>query len=34
MKIDYVEFASPKLEETQEFFDKAFGWSFIDDSPD
>ncbi len=34
MKIDYVEFTSPKLEETQSFFDKAFGWSFIDYGPD
>jgi len=34
MKIDYVEFSSPKLEETQEFFAKAFGWSFVDYGPD
>lgn len=34
MKIDYVEFTSPKLEETQDFFAQAFGWSFIDYGPD
>ena len=34
LKIDYVEFAAPKLEATQAFFAKAFGWSFIDYGPD
>ena len=34
MKIDYIEFASPKLEETQGFFAEAFGWSFVDYGPD
>ena len=34
LKIDYVEFPAIKLEETQEFFGKAFGWSFIDYGPD
>jgi predicted enzyme related to lactoylglutathione lyase len=34
LKIDYVEFVSPKLEETQSFFADAFGWSFIDYGPD
>ena len=34
LKIDYVEFASPELEATQDFFAKAFGWSFIDYGPD
>lgn len=34
MKIDYIEFASPKLEETQHFFAAAFGWSFVDYGPD
>ena len=29
LKIDYVEFSSPDLEETQSFFAKAFGWSFV-----
>ena len=31
--IDYLEFTSPKLEETQAFFAEAFGWSFIDYGP-
>ncbi|CTQ48705.1 VOC family protein [Jannaschia donghaensis] len=30
MKIDYVEFTSPALEETQGFFAKVFDWSFVD----
>lgn len=34
MKIDYVEFTSPALEQTQEFFADAFGWSFEDYGPD
>ncbi len=34
LKIDYVEFPATKLEDTQEFFGKAFGWSFIDYGPD
>jgi predicted enzyme related to lactoylglutathione lyase len=34
MKIDYVEFTSPKLEDTQAFFAKAFGWSFVEYGPD
>ena len=34
LAIDYVEFASPKLEATQAFFAKAFGWEFIDYGPD
>ncbi len=34
MKIDYIEFASPKLEDTQSFFAKAFGWTFVDYGPD
>jgi len=34
IKIDYVEFASPKLGETQAFFADAFGWDFIDYGPD
>lgn len=34
LKIDYVEFAATQLEDTQEFFAKAFGWSFIDYGPD
>lgn len=34
LKIDYVEFTSPKLEDTQSFFAAAFGWEFIDYGPD
>lgn len=34
LAIDYVEFASPKLEETQAFFADAFGWAFVDYGPD
>lgn len=34
LHIDYVEFSSPKLEETQSFFAKAFGWQFVDYGPD
>jgi len=34
MTIDYVEFTSPKLEETQGFFASAFGWSYVDYGPD
>jgi uncharacterized protein len=33
LKIDYVEFAAPDLEATQSFFQKAFGWSFVDYGP-
>ncbi|NHF73899.1 VOC family protein [Paracoccus xiamenensis] len=33
MKIDYIEFASPDLPATQEFFAKAFGWGFKDYGP-
>lgn len=34
LKIDYIEFAATQLEESQAFFAKAFGWSFIDYGPD
>ena len=34
MKIDYVEFTSPRLEDTQAFFAAAFGWSFVEYGPD
>ncbi len=27
--LDYIEFCSPKLEETQAFFAEAFGWDFV-----
>lgn len=28
--LDYIEFTSPELEETQAFFADAFGWQFVD----
>lgn len=34
IKIDYVEFTSPKLEETESFFTRAFGWTFEEYGPD
>lgn len=34
LPIDYVEFYTPALEESQAFFAKACGWSFIDYGPD
>ncbi|WP_179380141.1 VOC family protein [Jannaschia marina] len=34
MNIDYIEFTSPEVEETQAFFAAAFGWSFVDYGPD
>lgn len=34
VKLDYIEFASEELEETQTFFARAFGWEFIDYGPD
>lgn len=33
-KLDYVEFTSPRLEETQGFFADVFGWQFVDYGPD
>lgn len=32
-KLDYVEFASADLSATKAFFEKAFGWSFVDYGP-
>lgn len=34
MQIDYLEFSSPDLAQTQQFFAKAFGWAFVDYGPD
>ncbi len=34
LPIDYVEFTSAVLEETQAFFAAAFGWDFVDYGPD
>ncbi len=33
-KLNYVEFASPDLQSTKTFFEKAFGWSFVDYGPE
>lgn len=30
VKLDYIEFTSPRLETTQTFFADAFGWQFVD----
>ena len=34
LKIDYIEFYSARLEVTQDFFAKAFGWDFVAYGPD
>jgi predicted enzyme related to lactoylglutathione lyase len=34
LKIDYVEFYSPRMDATEGFFAKAFGWSFVEYGPD
>lgn len=34
MKIDYIEFSSPDLPATKDFFARAFGWGFNDYGPD
>lgn len=34
LKLDYVEFYSPQLEQTESFFSKAFGWDFVQYGPD
>jgi predicted enzyme related to lactoylglutathione lyase len=33
-KLNYVEFASADVESTKAFFEKAFGWSFVDYGPE
>lgn len=33
-KINYVEFPASDLESTKSFFEKAFGWSFVDYGPE
>ena len=33
-KLNYVEFPSPDLPSTKAFFEKAFGWSFVDYGPE
>lgn len=34
MQIDYIEFASPRITGTRDFFAAAFGWSFNDYGPE
>ncbi|SDE36925.1 hypothetical protein SAMN05421538_10654 [Paracoccus isoporae] len=34
MKIDYIEFSSPELAATKDFFAQAFGWTFNDYGPE
>lgn len=34
LKIDYVEFPAARLEDTRDFFSRAFGWTFEDYGPD
>ncbi|WBU55959.1 VOC family protein [Paracoccus sediminicola] len=34
MKIDYVEFSSPNMAKTTDFFASAFGWGFNDYGPE
>ncbi|MEM7313927.1 MAG: VOC family protein, partial [Planctomycetota bacterium] len=33
-KINYIEIPAKDLTETKSFFEKAFGWSFVDYGPD
>ena len=33
-KLNYVEFPSSNLQATKAFFEKAFGWSFVDYGPE
>lgn len=33
-KLDYVEYPARDLEATKRFFEKAFGWGFVDYGPD
>lgn len=34
LNIDYVEFYSSRLDDTERFFAKAFGWEFVEYGPD
>jgi hypothetical protein len=34
LKIDYVEFATTSMGASRGFFEKAFGWTFVDYGPD
>lgn len=33
-KIDYIEFPAADFDAVQEFYEKAFGWSFVDYGPE
>ncbi len=33
LKIDYIEFQMPELGPSKAFFEKAFGWNFVDYGP-
>lgn len=34
LEIDYIEFQSKQFEQSKSFFEKAFGWSYVDYGPD
>ena len=34
LKLNYVEFPSSNIPATKSFFEKAFGWSFVDYGPE
>ncbi|MCF4099516.1 VOC family protein [Maritalea mediterranea] len=34
LEIDYIEFQSDEYEKSKAFFEKAFGWSYVDYGPD
>ncbi len=34
LEIDYIEFQSNQFEQSKSFFEKAFGWSYVDYGPD
>jgi len=34
LEIDYIEFETEQFEQSKAFFEKAFGWSYVDYGPD
>lgn len=34
LEINYIEFQSNQFEQSKSFFEKAFGWSYVDYGPD
>lgn len=34
LEIDYVEFQTPDISDSKDFFSKVFGWSYVDYGPD